>query len=134
LQESTCIEGRRERQNKVLNGLWLDNVYGATIERMKGEGVDESMLGMGALMWICYEERPLGPGDLFHSLAIELRSIDFDSGNIHSITTLAIWCKVFIRVDKEGSTVRLIQFSLREYLSAHPHIFSSPHSSIAETT
>ena len=35
-------------------------------------------------------------------------------------------------VDKEASTVRLTHFTLREYLSTHPDIFSRPHSAIAE--
>jgi len=35
-------------------------------------------------------------------------------------------------VDKEASTVRLIHFTLQEYLSAHPDLFSKPHSAMAE--
>ena len=35
-------------------------------------------------------------------------------------------------MDKEGSNVRLIHFTLKEYLSARPDIFSRPHSTMAE--
>jgi len=117
----------------MIDGLGLEDVYEATIERIIGQSGDKSRLGMGALMWICDVERPLSPGELCHALAIELGSSDFDSGNIPSITTLVSCCQGLISVDKEGSTVRLIHFTLREYLSAHPHIFNSPHSKIAET-
>lgn len=36
-------------------------------------------------------------------------------------------------MDKKASTVRLIHFSLKEYLSAHHDIFYRPHSAMAET-
>jgi len=116
----------------MAGGLGLEDIYGATIERIKAQGGDKSRLGMGALMWICHAERPLSPKELCHALAIELGSKDFDAGNIPSIMTLVGCCQGLIIVDKEESTMRLIHFTLREYLSAHPHIFSRPHSAIAE--
>jgi len=131
LQEST-IYRRREKLSKMIDGLALEDVYGATIERIKAQGGDKSRLGMGALMWISYAEEPLIPEQLCYALAIELGSRDFNDGNIPSITTLVACCQGLILVDKEGSTVRLIHFTLREYLSAHAHIFSSPHSAMAE--
>ena len=131
MQEST-ISRRRERLNKMTGGLGLEDVYGATIERIKAQGGDKSRLGMGALMWIYHAERPLSPKELCHALAIELGSTDFDAGNIPSIMTLVGCCQGLIVVDKEESTMRLIHFTLREYLSAHPDIFDSPHSAIAE--
>ncbi|RPA98207.1 hypothetical protein L873DRAFT_1061721 [Choiromyces venosus 120613-1] len=48
------------------------------------------------------------------------------------MSTLVNCCQGLITVDKEASTVRLIHFTLQEYLSAHPDIFSSPHLAMAE--
>ena len=110
----------------------LEDVYGATIERIKAQGGDKSRLGMGVLMWICHAERPLRPKELCHALEIELGSTDFNAGNIPSIMTLVGCCQGLIIVDKEESRMRLIHFTLREYVSAHPDIFSRPHSAIAE--
>ena len=112
--------------------LGLEDVYRATIERIKTQGGDKSRLGMGALMWISYAERPLKADELCHALAIELGSTDFDAGNIPSMSTLVGCCQGLITVDKEAINVRLVHFTLREYLSAHPDIFSTPHSVIAE--
>ena len=42
------------------------------------------------------------------------------------------YCQGLITVDKEASSVRLIHFTLKEYFSAHPDIFSRPHSAMAE--
>ena len=55
---------RRERLNKTLNGLGLEDVYGATIERIKVQGGDKARLGMRALMWIYHAERPLSADEL----------------------------------------------------------------------
>ena len=73
LQGST-IYRRRERLGKITDGLGLEDVYGATIERIRAQGGDKSRLGMEALMWISYAEVPLSPGALCHALAIELGS------------------------------------------------------------
>ena len=131
LQESTVYR-RRERLNKIADGLGLGDVYDATIERIKAQDGDKSRLGMGALMWISHVERPLSPHELCHALAVEIGSRDFNSGNIPSIKTLISCCQGLITVDNWLSTVRLVHFTLKEYLSAHPDIFSTPHSTIAE--
>jgi len=131
LQEST-IHRRRERLSKITDGLGLGHAYDATIERIKAQGGDKSRLGIEALMWVSHAERPLSVGELCHALATELGSTDCNPDNIPSIATLVGCCQGLITVDREASTVRLIHFTLKEYLSSHPHIFSRPHSSMAE--
>ena len=116
----------------MTNGLELGDVYGVTIERIKAQDGDKSRLGMAALMWISHAERPLQADELCHALAVKLGSTGFDAGNIPSMSTLVNCCQGLITVDKEASTVRLIHFTLQEYLSAHPDIFSKPHSAMAE--
>ena len=83
-------------------------------------------------MWISFAERPLKVDELRHALAIELASKDFNAGNLPSITTLVSCCQGLIIVEKEASNVRLIHFTLKEYFSAHPDIFSRPQSAMAE--
>ena len=131
LHEST-ISRRREKLNKMANGLELGDVYGATIERIKAQDGDKSRLGMTALMWISHAERPLQADELCYALAVQLGSTDFDVGNIPSMSTLVNCCQGLITVDKEASTVRLIHFTLQEYLSVHPDLFIKPHSAMAE--
>ena len=116
----------------MTNGLGLGDVYDATIERIKAQAGDKPRLGMAALMWINHAERPLKADELCHALAVELGSTDFNTGNVPSISILVSCCQGLIIVDKEASTVRLIHFTLQEYLSAHPDIFSGPHSAMAE--
>ena len=83
-------------------------------------------------MWISHAERPLRADELCHALAVEIGSTDFDVGNIPSISTLVSCGQGLITVDKEASTVRLIHFTLQEYLFSRPDTFSRPHSAMAE--
>ena len=116
----------------MIDVLGLEDAYGATIDGIKAQGGDKSRLGMGALTWIFHAVRLLTPDELCHALTVELRSKNFNAANAPSISTLISCCQGLIIVDKEASAVRLIHFTLKEYLSAHPDIFSRPHSRIAE--
>ena len=116
----------------MTGGVELGDVYGATIQRIRGQDGDKSRLGMAALMWASHAERPLRADELCHALAVKLGDTDFDVGNIPSMLTLVNCCQGLITVDKESSTVRLVHFTLQEYLFAHPDIFSKPHSAMAE--
>nr|AHE80946.1 hypothetical protein [Tuber indicum] len=131
LQESTTYR-RRERLSKMTDGLGLGDAYGATIGRIKAQGGDKSRLGMAALMWISHAQRPLRTDELCCALAVELGSTDFNANNIPSMSTLIGCCQGLITVGKEASAVRLVHFTLQEYLSAHPDIFSRPHAAMAE--
>ena len=82
-------------------------------------------------MWVSHAERPLSADEVCHALAVEPGSTEFNAGNVPSMSTLVTCCQGLITVDKE-STVRLIHFTLKEYLSAHPDIFNKPRSTMAE--
>jgi len=86
LQEPT-IHRRRQKLNLIADGLGLGDAYGATLDRIRGQGGEKARLGMAALMWISHAERPLKPDELLHALAIEIGSPDLNSDNILSIGT-----------------------------------------------
>jgi len=83
-------------------------------------------------MWVCHAERPLKVDELCYALAVELGSTDFNSQNVPSVSTLLSCCQGLISVDKEASTVRLVHFTLKEYLCARPDIFGRHYSIMAE--
>ena len=90
-------------------------------------------LATATLTWVCHSERPLQVDELCHALAVEIRTTDFDPENVPPIGTLLDCCQGLITVDKEASTVRLIHYTVQEYLCSHPGLFSKPHSIVAET-
>ena len=132
LQETT-IHQRRKKLNTMTDGLGLGDAYGATLSRIKGQGERKAKLGMAALMWISHAERPLKSDELCHALAVEIGSPNLNSDNVPSLGTLLACCQGLVAVDKEASTLRLIHFTLQEFLRAHPELFGAAHSQITET-
>jgi len=131
LQETT-IHRRRQKLNAMTSGVGLGDAYGATLDRIKGQGGEKAKLGMAVLMLISHSERPLKANELCHALAVEIGS-HLNSDNVPSIGTLLACCQGLVTVDQEASTARLIHYTLQEYLRAHPELFGRAHSAIAET-
>src|SRR5207302_2032714 len=84
----TSIHRRGERLRAGTDALGLADTYGATLERIKAQGDQKSRLGLTALMWICFSERPLRPAELCQALAVEIGSTDYNFGNVSSIRTV----------------------------------------------
>ena len=128
----TTIAGRRKTLKSIKEAR-LGDVYGATLERIKAQDEEKTKLAMATLTWVCHSERPLRVDELSHALAVEIGATDFDPENVPSIGTLLDCCQGLIMVDAEASTIRLIHYTVKEYLCSHPGLFSKPHSLLAET-
>jgi len=132
LGETTPYD-RRQKLRAMTEGLDLKDVYGATLARIKEQGGQRTRLGMAALMWISHSERLLQLDELSHALAIEIGSRDLNHEKIPSVETLLSYCLGLIVIDREASTIRLIHYTLQEYLCTYPDLFGPTHSIMAET-
>ena len=103
--QDTTIPRRRQKLCAMTDGLGLGDAYGATLGRIKRQCGERARLGMAALMWISYAERPLNADELCHALAIEIGSANLNADNIPSIGTLLACCQGLVVVEKEASTV-----------------------------
>ena len=130
---STTIAGRREILKSIKDGSEFGGAYDATLERIKTQREGKAKVAMAALTWVCHSERPLQVDELCHALAVEIGAAHFDPENVPSIGTLLDCCQGLIMVDAEASIVRLIHYTVQEYLCSHPGLFSKPHSILAET-
>jgi len=129
----TTAGSRRQRLRAMTEGLDLRDVYGATIERIKEQGGEKARLGMAALMWISHSERLLQLDELQHALAVEIGSTDLDAEKIPSVETLLSCCLGLVVVEREASIIRLIHFTLQDYLYTSPNLFGATHSIMAKT-
>ena len=129
----TTIARRKKTLESIKSGAGLGDAYGATLERIKAQDEEKAKLAMATLTWVCHSERPLRVDELCHALAVDIGATDFDPENIPSIGTLLHCCQGLITVDKEASTVRLIHYTVQEYLCNRPDLFSEPHAILAET-
>jgi len=132
LQETT-IYRRRQRLSAMKNGLNFGDAYRVAFGRIKAQGGEEARLGMAVLMWISHSRRPLQVEEICHAVAIRIGSNDLNNDDIPTISTLLGYCQGLATIDKDTSTIRLIDFTLQEYLCANPDLFDRPHSTIAET-
>ena len=130
--QGATIHSRRKKLDEMTDNWGLEGAYSATLSRIKGLGGEGSRLGIAALMWISHSGRPLKVDELCHALGVEIGSADLHADNVPSITTLLAFCKGLVAVDKEASAVRLIHFTLQEYLQAHPEHFERPQAAMAE--
>ncbi|RPA99418.1 hypothetical protein L873DRAFT_1635309, partial [Choiromyces venosus 120613-1] len=128
----TTIHRRRQKLRHMTNGQDVGYVYTATLDRIKAQKKDRSRLGMEAIMWISHSERPLRPEELCQALGVQLRSKDLNNDNQPTIRTILSCGLGLITLDSSSSTVRLVHFTLQEYILANPTLFHSPHSMIAE--
>ena len=131
--EEPTIYGRRQKLSAMTDGLGLEGAYGETLGRINDQGGARARLGMAALMWISYAERPLKVVELCHALAVEIGAPNLNIDGVPSIATVLTCCQGLVAVDEKASTARLIHFTLQEYLRAHPNNFGAVHSTMAET-
>jgi len=115
----------------MTKGEGLGDAYTATLSRMDAQPRSGSKLGMQVLMWVSHAERPLHVDELCHALGVE-GSIDLDIRNIPAIETLLACSLGLVMVEKSSSTLRLVHYTLQEYLSHDPNLFHKPHSMNAE--
>ena len=123
---------RRHTLDRMTNGFGLGDAYNTTLSRIREQKGNKVRLGMGALMWVSRSERPLRVEELLHALAVEVGTTDLNVCNVPSIRTLLDCTLGLVTIDEQASTVSLVHFALQEYLAAHPDLFITPHSMMAE--
>ena len=129
--EATIYQ-RRQALHRTTKGLGLQDAYDTTLYRIRKQGGSKSRLGMEALMWISRCEKPLRSQELCHALGVELGAEDFSMQDVPSMRTVLGYTLGLVTIDEHASTLRLLHFTLQEYLGLHPTLFVTAHSMIAE--
>jgi len=122
----------RNKLDKMTRGEGLGDAYAATLSRMKTQQGSRSKLGMQVLMWVSHMERPLHVDELCCALGVEIESTDLNIQNIPAIETLLACSLGLVMVEKSSSTVRLVHYTLQEYLSRNSSLFLKHHAMISE--
>jgi len=125
------LSRRRKKLDEMTKGEGLGDAYTGTISRIQAQPRSRSKLGMEVLMWVSHAERPLHVDELCHALGVE-GSTDLDIRNIPAIETLLACSLGLAIVEESSSTVRLVHYTLKEYLSNNTNLFPNPHSIITE--
>ena len=130
--EEVTISQRKKKLDEMIQGNGLREAYSATLARIKAQKGSKSRAGMEVLMWLSHSGRSLNTNELCHALGVEIGSTELDPRNIPAIETL-LGCSLGLVVVEESShTVRLVHYTLQEYLSNNTDLFHRPHSMIAQ--
>jgi len=127
-----AIRQRRKKLEEMTQGNGLSKAYTATLTRIKAQKGYKSVLGFKALMWVLHSERLLQTEELCHSLGVEIGFADLDPEGVPALRIVLASCLGLITVKVSSSTVRLVHFTLQEYLSGHSTLFHIAHSAISE--
>ena len=134
--EEVTIHQRKKKLDEMIqgNGLrsGLRSTYSATLARITAQKGSKSRLGMEVLMWLSHSERPLNANELCDAMGVEIGSRDLNSKNIPTIETLLGCSLGLVIIEASSYTVRLVHYTLQEYLSNNIDLFRSSHSMIAE--
>jgi len=130
--DEITLHQRKKKLDEMTKGEGLGDAYAATLSRMKAQPRSRSKLGMEVLMWVSHAMRPLRVDELCHALGVEEGSADLNTRNIPAIETLLTCCLGLVTVEKSSFTIRLVHYTLQEYLCYNPSLFLNPHSNIAK--
>lgn len=122
LDQMTKSEIKRCLRNLSAN---LNQVYEDTIRRIQGEPQNRQQVAMQSLMWISHARRPLHLDELRHALATRLGDTELDRDNLLPTKSIIDTCSGLLVIDDESFTIRLVHFTLQEYLmSVEQSLFS----------
>jgi len=129
---ATTIHQKRQALDRMANGPSLQDAYNTTLDRIRQQDQSKSKLGMAVLMWVSRCERPLRSEELSHALGVDLGAEGFTIDNVPSVRTILSCTLGLVTIDENTSTVRLLHFTLQEYLGTSPTLFETPQSMMAE--
>jgi len=122
--EARTIRERREALQTLPPNL--EEAFGKTMERIQTQPKPSIKLATKILTWIRLAERPLSIDELLEACAIREGDSDLDSNNFPSRDTFLNCCLGLAIVENETSTVRLVHFSLQEYLTKEIQVLGWP--------
>lgn len=111
----------------------LDDAFEETLQRIQVQPENRKTLAMNTLMWISHASRPLLMRELVDVLAIKSSERSLNKRNRPSQRLVLECCFGLVTLDEESSVIRLVHYSVQEYLLEHrAGIFPSGEESVAE--
>ena len=101
----------------------LNDALKSTMARIQDQPDGRRQMGLNALMWISHAKRPLLVNEVSEALAIRSgdKSLDRDSQPRPGI--IVDCCMGLVTINEKTSEVRLVHFSVQEFLHANQSLF-----------
>lgn len=111
----------------------LDDAFLNTLQRIQAQPDGQDTLGMATLMWLAYARRPLHVNEMSEALAIKPGSTTPRPRFRPSQKRMVDCCMGLVNVDGRSSVIRLVHFSVLEYLRKYQEgVLAQSESIIAE--
>lgn len=104
----------RENVNALPTGVYA--TYEDDIKRIEEQSEEDSQLAKRALSYIFCARRLLNVEELRHALAVGAEDTELDETAFPETETLLNVSAGLIRIDQNSSTIRLVHYTLQEYL------------------
>lgn len=101
----------------------INKIYDKAIERIRRQIGSRRELALRVLSWIKYALWPLKIKELQEAVAIEDGDKFMDDESLTSVDTIIEICAGLVTVDYASGTIRLLHFTLEQYLSGRLDIF-----------
>lgn len=111
----------------------LDDAFADTLARIQHQPEARSRLGMKTLMWLAYARRPMTCMQLVEALSIKPNATSSNRKYCPSQKSILGCCLGLVTVDEESSVIRLVHYSVQQYLKDNQHeLFPNAESNISE--
>ena len=99
----------------------LNETFSDAIDRIKNQSQEYWQLARQVISWIFYAKRPLNISELRAILAVEPEDTKFDPSGLHERDLILEVCCGLVSIDEQDETIRLVHYSLQEYLTTCWH-------------
>src|SRR5256714_2156161 len=128
LCELTCLAEVEEELADMSKSVKA--TYEKTLKRLGGRSKERRETALETLMWVCASTRPLNFLELRDALAVQVDSRALDVRSFRSRRLVEEICLGFVKIEKQTQEVRLIHFTLEEYLRNKPDFVDEAHQKI----
>lgn len=111
----------------------LNATYETVMDVIRQRHESQQELAFKILTWIITATRPLHSSELQQAVAIEDDDTEIDEDAFPDVNTMVDLCGGLVAVERESGVVRLVHYTVQEYLLAHTTISAGAHSRIAKT-
>ncbi|KAJ7094769.1 hypothetical protein C8R44DRAFT_539600, partial [Mycena epipterygia] len=94
----------------------LSGTFDEVVHRINCQDEEEKTLAWLTLGWVTNARRPLKPSELRVALSIEEGAIELNAENLLDTETIVSVCAGLVTIDEEDNKVRLIHYTIQDYL------------------
>ncbi|KAJ7094773.1 hypothetical protein C8R44DRAFT_544813, partial [Mycena epipterygia] len=114
LATKLTVQGVREALKSLPRDL--SGTFDEVVHRINRQDEEEKTLACLALSWVTNARRPLEPSELRVALSVQEGTTELNAENLLDTETILSVCAGLVIIDKEDNKVRLIHYTIQDYL------------------